>query len=145
MQLATGRGAWLGLVGGILGMFGAFVLAVDKGALTLVLTAIDTLPDADLESSYPALQALLDREGWLWLVSFLPLLSLGFAALTVGLAQARVIGKGQTAVIVIGLLLLINPDIEIISTVGTVMLCMGYIPMGILELRGQLTTTVSSE
>jgi hypothetical protein len=49
MQLATGPGAWLGFLGGVLGIFGAFVLAVDKGALTLVLTAFDTLPDAEFE------------------------------------------------------------------------------------------------
>ena len=138
MQLATGRGAWLGFFGGILGIYGAIVLAVDKGALTLVLTAFDTLPDADFEGIYPALQALLDRRGWLWLVWLLPLLPLGFAIVTVGLARARVIGKWQAAAIVVGLLLLNNPDIEIISTVGAVLMCIGYIPMGIRELRGQL-------
>jgi hypothetical protein len=145
MQLATGRGAWLGLIGGVLGIFGAFVLAVDKGALTLVLTAFDTLPSADFEAIYPALQALLDREGWLWFVSLLPLLPLGFATLTVGLAQAGVIGKGQTVLIVVGLLLLINPDIEIISAVGAVLMCIGYIPLGVRELRGELPFTAAFE
>ena len=138
MQLATGRGAWLGLVGGVVGIFGAFVLAVDKGALTLVLTAFDTLPDAQFEAIYPALQTLLDREGWLWMVWLLVLLPLGFVTLTVGMVRAGVIGKGQAAVIVVGLLLLINPDIEIISTVGAVLMCVGYIPLGMRELRGEL-------
>lgn len=138
MQLATGPGAWLGFLGGVFGIFGAFVLAVDKGALTFVLTAFDTLPDAEFEAIYPALQALLDRAGWLWLVWLLPLLPLGFVALTVGLVKAKVIGKRQAAVIIVGLLLLINPDIEIISTVGAVLMCIGYIPLGIQELRGEL-------
>ena len=145
MQLATGRGAWLGLIGGVLGIFGAFVLAVDKGALTLVLTAFDTLPNGEFEAIHPALQTLLDREGWLRLVSFLPLLPVGFAALAAGLARAGVIGKGQTTLIVVGLLLLINPDIEIISSVGAVMMCMGYIPLGLRELRGQLAPTADCE
>lgn len=142
MQLATGRGAWLGFLGGVLGIFGAFVLAVDKGALTLVLTAFDTLPDAEFEAIYPALQVLLDRGGWLWFVWLLPLLPLGFAIVTVGLARARVIGRWQAAAIVIGLLLLNNPDIEIVSTAGAVLMCIGYIPLGIRELRGQLVSAL---
>ena len=44
MRFATGRGAWWIFSGGVLGVSGAFILAVDKGALTLVLTAFDTLP-----------------------------------------------------------------------------------------------------
>ena len=52
--------------------------------------------------------------------------------------MAKVMGKGQAAVIIVGLLLLINPDIEIISTVGAVLMCIGYIPLGIRELRGEL-------
>ncbi|NNC66152.1 MAG: hypothetical protein HKN84_15315 [Gammaproteobacteria bacterium] len=138
MQLATGRGEWLGFVGGVIGIFGAFVLAVDKGALTLVLTAFDTLPPSEFELIYPALQTLLDRAGWLWLVWLLPLLPFGYALLAVALARAGVIGNTQTVLIVTGLLLLINPDIEVISTVGAVLMCAGYIPLGIRELQGKL-------
>jgi len=79
MQVVTARGAWAGFVAGRLGIFGAFVLAVDKGALTLVLTAFDTLPDAEFEGIYPALQTLLEHRGWLWIVWFLPLLPIGYA------------------------------------------------------------------
>ena len=39
------RDSWLGLIGGVISIFGAFMLAVDKGSLTLVLTAFQTLPD----------------------------------------------------------------------------------------------------
>ena len=47
-------------------VFGAFMLAVDKGALTLVLTAFQGLPDNQFEAIRPALRAILDRQGWLW-------------------------------------------------------------------------------
>jgi hypothetical protein len=44
MRLATDGGAWAGLVGGVLGIFGAFILAVDKGAMLARLTHSDAPP-----------------------------------------------------------------------------------------------------
>ena len=49
-----------------------------------------------------------------------------------------VIAKWQGIMIIIGLLLLINPDIELISTVGATLMCIGYIPWGIKELKQKL-------
>ncbi len=138
MAFDTGPGAWLVVIGGAVGVVGAFILAVDKGALTLVLTAFDTLPDAEFERMEPALQALLDREGWLWMVRLLVLLPLGFAVQAIGLAQAGVIGRFQAAVIVVGLSFLLAGDIEIITSVGALLMGIGYVPMGIRELRGRL-------
>lgn len=138
MRFTTGRGAWWIFAGGVAGLFGAFILAVDKGALTLVLTAFDTLQDTDFETIYPALQVLLDRGGWLWLVQFLVLLPLGFAAQAVGLARMGVIRRWQASAIVVGLLLLLAGDIEVITSVGALLMCIGYIPMGLRELRGEL-------
>jgi hypothetical protein len=142
MRTTTGRGAWLVFIGGVAGIFGAFILAVDKGALTLVLSAFDTLPDAEFEGIYPALQVLLDRGGWLWVVQLLIFLPLGFSLQAIGLARAGAIGKPQAAIIVIGLLLLLAGDIEVITSVGAVLMCIGYIPMGLRELRGQLGPVV---
>ena len=138
MRFNTGSGAWLIFVGGVLGIFGAFILAVDKGALTLVLTAFDTLPDAEFVQTYPALQVLLDRRGWLWIVRLLAFLPLGFALQAVGLKRAGVIGTGQMALLVIGMLSLFAGDIEIITSVGALLMCFGYIPLGLRELRGEL-------
>lgn len=139
MKFAAGPGAWLIFIGGVFGIFGAFILAVDKGALTLVLTAFDTLSDADFNNIYPALQVLLDRGGWLWLVNFLLFLPLGFSLQAAGLARAGIISKKQAVVITIGLLLILAGDIEVITSVGAFLWCIGYIPMGIRELQGQLT------
>jgi len=138
MRFTHGDGAWLVFVGGVLGVFGAFILAVDKGSLTLVLTAFDTLPDAEFEQSYPALQVLLDRGGWLWIVNLLALLPLGFAIQAIGLAKAGVIGKGQAALMALGMATLFAGDIEIVTSVGALLMCFGYIPLGIRELRGEL-------
>lgn len=138
MRFATGEGAWMIFWGGVMGVFGAFILAVDKGALTLVLTAFDALPDAAFEDSYPVLQVMLDRGGWLWIVNLLALLPLGFIVQALGLAKAGVIGRGQAALIVVGMATLFVGDIEIITAVGAVLMCFGYIPMGLRELRGQL-------
>jgi len=138
MELATGKGEWWGFIGGVLGIFGAVVLAVDKGALTLVLTAFDTLPDSEFQAIYPALQVLLDQRGWLWIVRFLALLPFGFAILTIGLVKARVIGWAQATVVVIGLALLLAPDIEIVNTTGAFLLSVGLLPLGFREMRGEL-------
>ena len=140
MALLKGRGAWLGFIGGVLGVFGAFMLAVDKGSLTLILTAFQTLPDEQFNNITPALQTLLDRAGWLWMTWLFALLIPGFILQTIGLIREKIIPTWQGVLIIIGLLLLANPDIEIISSVGAILMCIGFIPIGIRELRGTLVT-----
>lgn len=138
MSLARERGAWFGFIGGVLGVFGAFMLAVDKGALTLVLTAFQTIPSDQFDGIRPALQALLDREGWLWITWAFVALPLGVAVQMIGLLRERIIPRWQGVSIIIGLLLLINPDVEIVSSVGAALMCIGLIPIGLRELRGAL-------
>jgi hypothetical protein len=138
MSLLKGRGAWYGFIGGILAVFGACMLAVDKGALTLGLTAFQTVADEQFINILPALQALLDKAGWLSIVWLFLLLPLGFILQIIGLMKEQIIPKWQGVTIIIGLLLLINPDIEIISTVGAILMCIGLIPIGIRELKRTL-------
>ena len=138
ISLLQGRGEWYGFIGGVLGVFGAFMLAVDKGALTLVLTAFQTIAEDEFINIFPALQALLDKAGWLWITWLFLLLPIGFILQTIGLMKENIISKWQGVSIIIGLLLLINPDVEIISSVGTALMCIGLIPIGIRELRGNL-------
>ena len=52
--------------------------------------------------------------------------------------KEKVIAKWQGTLIIISLLLLINPAIELISTVGTTLMFIGYIPWGIKELKQKL-------
>lgn len=130
MAMLDGSRAWYGFVGGILGVFGAFMLAVDKGALTFVLTAFRVLPEAEFHASTPAIQAIFERGGWLWMTWGFVTLPIGFIVLAMGLIRQGAVPTWQGICMVVGLLLLLNPDIEIISSVGALLMCLGFIPLG---------------
>jgi hypothetical protein len=138
MKVLQGSGKQLGFWGGILGLFGAFILAVDKGALCLVLSAFDTLPEAQFREFVPFLSVIVNKSGLLWVVWLLPALPFGAAIQAFGLMKERFISKWQSLCIVAGLLLLNNPDIEFISTIGAVLMCAGYIPWGVRILQGRM-------
>jgi hypothetical protein len=135
MKKLNGKGKLFGFWGGVIGIFGAFILAVDKGALCLVLSAFDTLPEDQFLNLVPSLQVLVDKSGLLFLLWLLPLLPLGAIIQAIGLMKEQVISKFQGILIIIGLLLLNNPEIELISTIGGLLMCIGYIPWGIKELK----------
>ena len=138
MNVLQGKGKQLGFWGGIIGLFGAFILAVDKGALCLVLSAFDTLPEAQFQEFVPFLSVIVNKAGMLWVVWLLPLLPLGNAIQAFGLMKEKFISKWQGACIVVGLLLLNNPDIEFISSTGALLMCAGYIPWGVRILQGRM-------
>jgi hypothetical protein len=138
MNVLQESGKRLGFWGGIIGLFGAFILAVDKGALCLVLSAFDTLPEAQFQAFVPFLSVIVNKEGLLWVVWLLPLLPVGAAIQALGLFKERFISKWQTVCIIGGLLLLNNPDIELISATGALLMCAGYIPWGVRILQGRM-------
>jgi hypothetical protein len=133
MNLLQGAGKKFGFWGGVLGVFGAFILAVDKGALCLVMSAFDTLPEDQFSSFAPYLHVIVEKSGLLFIVWLIFALMIGGILQAIGLMKEKVIEKWQGILIIIGLLLLINPDIELISTVGSALMCIGYIPWGIRE------------
>jgi hypothetical protein len=57
-------------------------------------------------------------------------LPIGFILLAVGLIRQGAVPLWQGTCMIIGLLLLLNPDIEIISSVGALLMCLGFIPVG---------------
>ncbi|MBN1791607.1 MAG: hypothetical protein JW830_13990 [Bacteroidales bacterium] len=138
MQVLQGKGKQLGFWGGIMGLFGAFILAVDKGALCLVLSAFDTLPETQFQEFVPFLSVIVKKTGLLWVVWLLPLLPLGAAIQAFGLMKERFISIWQGTCIILGLLLLNNPDIELISSIGAILMCAGYIPWGVRILQGRM-------
>lgn len=138
MNVLQGKGKNLGFYGGITGLFGAFILAVDKGALCLVLSAFDTLPEAQFQEFVPFLSVIVNKAVMLWVVWLLPLLPIGAAIQAFGLMKEKFISKWQGVVIIVGLLLLNNPDIEFISSIGAFLMCAGYIPWGVRILQGRM-------
>lgn len=135
MNMLQGKGKAWGFWGCIIGVFGAFILAVDKGALCLVLSAFDTLPENEFIVLAPYLQVIVDKAGLLKILWLLPLLPLGAVIQTYGLIKEQIIEKWQGISIIIGLVLLNNPEIELISTIGSVLMCNGYISWGFKNLK----------
>lgn len=135
MNLLTGRGKIFGFWGGVIGVFGAFILAVDKGALCLTMSAFDTLPEDQFNQFIPYLEPIVSKKGLLVIVWLIFLLIIGGIVQTIGLLKEGIIAKWQATLIIIGLALLANPDIELISSVGATLMCIGYFPWGIKELR----------
>ncbi len=130
MNVLQGKGKSFGFWGGIIGLFGAFILAVDKGALCLVMSAFDTLPEEQFQKFVPFLSVIVNKAGLLWVVWLLPALPIGAAIQAYGLMKEQFISKWQGVCIIVGLLLLNNPDIELISSVGAFLMCVGYMPYG---------------
>ena len=135
MNLLQEKGKKYGFWGGVWGVLGAFILAVDKGALCLTMSAFDTLPEDQFADFTPYLQVIVSKEGLLFIVWLLFALVIGGILQTIGLMKERIIKKWQGILIIIGLLLLINPDIELISSIGSAMMCIAYVPWGIKELK----------
>lgn len=137
MNMVQGKGRKYAFWGGIIGIFGVFILAIDKGALCLVLSAFDTIPESHFQGLIPYLDVIVKKAGLLWIVYFLPLLPLGAVIQTIGLIKEKVVHKWQGTLIIIGLLLLNNPEIELISTIGSALMSIGYISWGIKELKNK--------
>ena len=135
MNILQLKGKSWGLWGCIIGVFGAFILAVDKGALCLVLSAFDTLPETEFLKFTPYLQVIIKKDGLLKVCYLLPLLPIGAIIQAIGLIKERDIKRWQGILMITGLLLLNNPDIELISCVGTILMCFGYFPIAIMVLR----------
>jgi hypothetical protein len=139
MGLLKGRGAWLGFIGCVMAVFGAVVLAVDKTALCLVPSAFDTLPEAQFRQLVPGIEALYSYKGYLFIIWLLPLLPLGFFLQGIGLLRSRLIPRWQSIPINIGAFLLANPDIDLVSLTGSVVLSVGLVPLGIQIIRNKIS------
>lgn len=137
MNVLKGRGAWLGFIGGVMAIFGAVILAVDKSALCLVPSAFDTLPEEQFAQLLPGIEAMFNYKGWLALLWLLPLLPIGFAIQGVGLYIAHAVPRWQSILAIIGSLLLANPDIDLIGLVASVILAIAFVPFGIQIIKGE--------
>jgi len=135
MEKLDGPGIRFGFIGAMIGITGAVILAVDKGALCLVLSAFDTLPDATFKEFIPFLQVVVNKNGLLAITYLLPLITIGPIIQAIGLLKEKLITVSQGIMIIVGLLLLNNPDIEIISSIGAICMMIGYIPLGLQIIK----------
>ncbi len=130
--LSSGSAAWAGMVGAVLAILGAILLAADKGAFCLTMSALDTLPDYEFSSMMPGLLAIFSRKGWMILLWGMLLLPLGFAIQAVGLLQADALARWQGSLFLAGVLLVATPDgLEIINFSASVLMAAALIPYGV--------------
>jgi len=130
--LNRGTADWAGFIGGILAIFGVLMLAMDKGALCLTMSALEALPDGDFERMMPGLLLMFTKGGWLVLIWGLLLLPIGFAIQAVALIKSKAIPRSQSILFLIGVLFVGTPDgVEIINLSASVLLALAFVPYGI--------------
>jgi hypothetical protein len=129
--------AWAGLVGASVGILGAIILAADKGALCLTMSALDTLPASKFAAMMPGLLAMFSHKGWMVLLWGIVLLPLGFAILAIGLFRTGALPRWQSALFLAGVLLVAFPDgAEIINLTASVLMAAALVPYGMRLLAG---------
>jgi hypothetical protein len=130
--LSQGSAAWAGLIGAVLAVLGAILLAADKGALCLTMSALDTLPEEKFSPMMPGLLAMFSKKGWMKLLWGILLLPVGFAIQAVGLLQINALPRWQSVLFLIGVLLVGTPDgMEIINLSASILMATAMIPYGI--------------
>lgn len=140
MKVTEGRShAWPGFAGGVLAILGALMLAADKGALCLTMSALDTLPEAEFAEMMPGLLAMFSKEGWLVLLWGLLLLPIGFGIQAVVLLQSRILPAWQGILFLLGVLFVGTPDgMEIVNLTASVLLAVAFVPYGVRLLRNDV-------
>jgi len=122
---------WFGFIGGVLAILGTLILAVDKGALCLTMSALDTLPEDEFVKMMPGLLAMFGKEGWLIIIQGLPLLTIGFVIQAVGLLKSKSLATWQSILFLIGVLFIGTPDgVEIINLTAAILMAIAFVPYG---------------
>lgn len=130
--LRAGRGAWAGLVGGAMAVLGSCLLAADKGALCLTMSALDAVDDNTFNAMMPGLVAIFDKQGWVVLVWGMVLLPLGVAIQAIGLMRSGAWPKWQAGALLAGSLLIAAPDgMEIVNLTAALALLVALAPQAI--------------
>lgn len=140
MRLLKDKAPAMSFVAGVLGIAGCFALAADKGALALVPTAFDTLPEEQFRQLLPGLQAMIQYKGYLWMAQLYVLMPVAFVLMAIALVRTKVVPRWQGVAVGLGGLLLLNPDIDLISMIASAILAAGLVPMGFTILRTARTT-----
>ncbi len=127
--------AWAGFIGAALTILGTVALAAEKGAECLTISALDTLPENQFTQMMPGLVAIFSHQGWMILVMGVMLLAVGLTIQAIGLLITNVVPRWQSALL-LGIWLLGFPDgWEIVSLIGSVLLAIALVPIGIRIIR----------
>ena len=130
--LDRGSSALAGFVGGSLAVLGALMLAADKGALCLTMSAMDSLSDGDFAQMMPGLLVMFSKESWLVLLWGILLLPIGFTIQAIALLRTKAIPRWQGVLFLFGALLVGTPDgVEIINLAASILLAVAFVPYGI--------------
>lgn len=136
-RLQNTAAAGAGLVGAALAVVGACLLAADKGALCLTMSALDTLPEETFEQTMPGLLAIFTLKGWMGLVWGLLLMPIGVLVQAVGMWRTGVLPRRQAGLLMAGVALVGFPDgAEIVNLVAAIAMAGAMMPDGIRLLRG---------
>ncbi len=145
LLLRAGRGAWAGLVGGAMAVLGACLLAADKGALCLTMSALDAVDEPTFHAMMPGLLAIFDKQGWVVLVWGMVLLPLGVAVQAVGLMRSGTWPTWQAGALLAGSLLIAAPDgMEIVNLTAPLALFAALAPEAVRLARGTSSITGGS-
>jgi len=135
--LRPGRGAWAGLVGGAMAVLGACLLAADKGAMCLTMSALDAVGAPTFDAMMPGLMAIFDKRGWVVLVWGMVLLPVGVATQAVGLWRSGTWPKWQAGALLAGSLLIAAPDgMEVLNMGAALALLVALAPEAARLVRG---------
>jgi hypothetical protein len=138
MKLLEGTAsAWAGVIGAGLAIFGACMLAADKGAMCLTMSAVDTVPETEFARMMPGLVAVFSFKGWVALVWGLLLMPIGVLIQTVGMFRVRALPRWQLGLLFVGILFIGFPDgAEIINLTAAALMGAAMIPYGVRLMRG---------
>ena len=130
--LSKGSAAWIGLIGAVLAVLGAILLAADKGAFCLTMSALDTVPDEKFSAMMPGLLAIFSKKGWMKLLWGIVLLPAGFAIQAIALLITHTLSPWQSLLFLGGVLLVAVPDgLEIINLSASILMAIALVPYGI--------------
>ncbi|HUI90084.1 MAG TPA: hypothetical protein VLX61_15300 [Anaerolineales bacterium] len=131
------QAAWAGFLGAVLTVVSAVALGAEKGAECLTLSALDVLPESQFTQMMPGLLAIFSHQGWMILVMGVLLLAVGLTTQAIALIVTGAVPRWQ-AVLLLGVWLMGWPDgEEIYALVGSILLAIALVPLGIQVIIGQ--------
>ncbi len=133
MRLARDGSAWLGYLGCAISVVGAVLLAVDKTALCLVMSAFESIPEAQYQALLPGIEALFAFKGYLAILHLLPMLAVGFLVQGLAVFRSRAVPRWQSGALIasmLGMGVAAATDIDLVGLAATAVLAVGFVPMG---------------